>query len=168
MNIITKFTVATEQGIDTLLSLTHALAREQYAALLDPADLDHYISRRFNIKTLTAEINSLANQWLVVYADNNAAGYARITGKGARPGILEGKRAIRIADFGILRQYTDPAVAAALFDKCLSVCQPYDHTWLQEYTGSPLNSLLERHGFVRQPDTVVPDELPLASVCWIR
>ncbi|PUZ22599.1 N-acetyltransferase [Chitinophaga parva] len=165
MNIITKFTLSSQPGLDVLHLLTQALAREKFAALLPRRTLDEYIARCFSKAALIAETNSMSNQWLVVYADDNPAGYARITSKGKRPQVLEGKQAVRIADFGILSSYTDLAVSNSLFEKCMAVCQPYEGIWINEYTANPLINFFESKGFIRQPDVLPLGELPLASVC---
>ncbi|SEI50844.1 hypothetical protein SAMN05216327_102107 [Dyadobacter sp. SG02] len=105
MNIITKFTIATDQGVEILLKLTRELTLEKYVSFLKRPVLDRYIAENFNRQTLIAEINSMSNQWLVVYADNVPAGYACITTRGLKPQQLDGKRAVRIADFGILSKF---------------------------------------------------------------
>src|SRR5690606_816436 len=99
MQIMTKFTVGTEEGITALLMLTRQLAHEKFSSLLKKNAVDKYIDEHFNEKTLINELNSLSNQWLVVYVDDNPAGFARVTSKGKKPDILTGRRAIRIADF---------------------------------------------------------------------
>nr|WP_295927724.1 GNAT family N-acetyltransferase [uncultured Dyadobacter sp.] len=169
MNITTKFTIATEQGLETLLMLTRELAVEQYASIVDRALLDRYIAENFHKKALIHELNSMSNQWLVVYADNKPAGYARITTRGSRPPFLEGKRSVRIADFGILSTFAATAVADSLLHKCLSVCrsQPGVQIWVNEHAGSPWIELFERNGFTRMQETFALDGLPLPSVCLI-
>lgn len=167
MNIITKFTVATKQGMDALLMLTKELATEKYSTLLEQKVIDSYILKNFNEQALLAEVNSISNQWLMVYIDDQPAGYACITSKGKRPQSLEGRRAVRIVDFGVLKKYPAPAVKDALLEKCLTVCKPYESVWITEYVDNPLIELFEKKGFVRQHATGQLDELPLASVCLI-
>ncbi|MBN9381033.1 MAG: N-acetyltransferase [Chitinophagaceae bacterium] len=167
MNIITKFTVATEQGIDALLMLTKELTLEKFSSLLEQKVIDNYIAESFNEHALFVEINSMSNQWLVVYVDGNPAGYARITSKGKKPQVLDRKRAIRIADFGVLKKYSEPAIRDSLFAKCFSVCKSYEGAWINEYVGNPLIEFFECKGFVRQQEDYRFDELPLVSVCFI-
>src|ERR1700761_7014443 len=116
--IITKFTIATEQGINTLLYLTQNIAREKYTGRISEKELDAYIADSYNTNALLNEVNSMSNQWLVVYAGEQAAGFARITSKGERPTALAQQRAVRIADFGALKKFTDPAIIQSLFAKC--------------------------------------------------
>lgn len=166
--IITKFTVVTEQGMDVLLSLTRTIATEKFLNLLDPQVLEDYITTNFNKQNLLVEGNSMSNQWLVVYADDEPAGYARISSKGKRPERLDRKRIIRIADFGVLRKFSDPAIRQSLFEKCMSVCKAYEAVWINEYPENPLIGFFETKGFVRAQGIYVHDELPIGSVCMIK
>ena len=168
MKIITKFTLGSKEGRDTLLHLTRELAREKFAALLDEKTLNSYIDKNFNPAMLIAETNSLSNQWLVVYVDDTPAGYARITSKGNRPERLVGKRATRIADFGVLHKYQEPVVRDALFEKCLQVCGAVEGIWITDYAENPLISYFESKGFSRQETVEQPEELPIQYVSLIK
>lgn len=151
--------------MDALLILTKALAQEKFSPFIPTHALNNYIALHFSKAALIPEINSMSNQWLVVYADDDPAGYARITSKGHRPAVLEGRRAMRIADFGVLKNYTDPAIKASLFEKCISVCKSYEAAWINEYAGNPLIPFFESNGFTRQQEAFRLDELPIPSVC---
>ncbi|MDR0261737.1 MAG: N-acetyltransferase [Sphingobacterium sp.] len=168
MNIITKFTVATEQGIEALLMLTKTLAVQKFAQLLNPVELEHYIIENFNVQTLVSEINSMSNQWLVVYVDDQPMGYARITSKGQKPIAVGGKRAIRIADFGVCEHQAQPQIMTSLIDKCLAVCSTYEVIWINEPAGSSSIGLFEQKGFIRQPGMSRFDELPLESALYLK
>jgi len=168
MNIITKFTVATEQGMEALLMLTKTLALQKFAQLLEPAELERYIIENFNAKTLVNEINSMSNQWLVVYVDDQPMGYARITSKGKKPISVGSKRAIRIADFGVCQHQAQQQIMTSLIDKCLAVCSTYEAIWINEPIGNSLIGLFEQKGFIRQPGISRFDELPLESALYLK
>lgn len=168
MTILTKFTVATEPAIQVLARLTAALAMEKYSPLLDRPTIDEYIAGHFAPSVLIGEVNSMSNQWLIVYAGDEPAGYARISSKGKKPRLLEGKRAIRIADLGVLGKYPDPAVRGSLFEKCLVVCRSYEGIWIHEFVDDALIAFFESHGFVRQDEAPPADGLSLNSVCLIK
>lgn len=168
MTIITKFTVATDQGMDALSMLTKETAVQKFSSLLEKRVFDNYLTEHFNRRTLMDEVNSMSNQWLIVYVDNNPAGYARITSRGKKPRILEGKRSIRIADFGILDKYQEPEVINALLEKCLAVCRPYENIWINEYAGDPMIETFENNGFRKLQEAELHDELPLASLYLIK
>lgn len=166
--IITKFTIATEQGIEALLYLTQTIARQKFSGLLSSEQLDNYLEQYCSEKALMVEVNSMSNQWLVVYANNLPAGFARVTSKGERPENIRQKRVIRIADFGILQNYTDMAIRQSLFDKCMSVCQPYEAIWINEYVQNPLIVFFKAAGFMIQEGNFKMDEIALPSVYLIK
>jgi hypothetical protein len=168
LSITTKFTVATEQSIKALLFLTHTIIREKLTALVPEQKIEHYILKHFGEQTLINEVNSMNNQWLIVYADDKPVGYARITSKGEKPAALTQKRTISIADFGILREYTDAAVKQSLFNKCWQVCKYYEATWIKEYSRNPLIALFELEGFTRLEETAEWNTLPLHSVSLLK
>jgi len=166
--IITKFTVATEKGMGALLYLTQTIAREKFISLIPKEKIEIYLLEKFSEKTLMMEVNSMSNQWLVVYTNDKPVGFARITSKGERPKTIAQKRVIRIADFGIIKEYADPAIRKSLFDKCLSVCKSYEAIWINEYLENPFISFFESEGFVKQDGATELDELQLQSVCLIK
>jgi len=167
-NIITRFTIATQQGMDVLLYLTQAIAREKFLPLLSGDQVEIYVSAHCSEQTLTAEVNSMSNQWLVVYVKDQPAGFARITSKGERPGMMRQKRVIRLADFGVLQAYDHLSVRQSLLNKCLAVCKSYEAVWINEYTENPYLSLFESAGFIRQAGTNERYELPLVAVVLIK
>lgn len=148
--------------------LTQTIAGEKFSTLLRQQDLEEYISENFSEQALMKEINRMSNQYLVVYSNNTPAGFALITSKGIRPKSLTQKRAIRIADFGILKEYDTIEIKQSLLDKCLSVCKFYDSTWINEYAQNPLIPFFESAGFIRQDEVTEFDELQLKSVCLIK
>lgn len=166
--IITKFTVVTEQGMDALLMLTKEISREKFSGLVEARVLEDYIAEHFNEQNLIVEVNSMSNQWLVVYTGEEPAGYARLTSKGERPACLDLKRAIRLADFGLLKKHADPAIRQSLFDKCIAVCRSYEAIWINEYPENSLLNFFETQGFGREGEICRHDELPLQTVCLIK
>ncbi|MEE1898620.1 N-acetyltransferase [Flavobacterium rakeshii] len=167
MNVTTKFIIATEQGMDIMRTLTHQLAKEKFSSLIDKKTLDNYITENFNDKELITELNSLSNQWIVVYADDNPAGYVKITSKGIKPNSFEDKRAMRIADFGVLKKYDRPEIKHSLLKKCISVCKLYEGIWLNEYIYNPLIPFFEDNGFQKQTGNYEFEDLALSSVLLI-
>lgn len=167
LNITTRFVVVNEASIQALLSLITRLAKEKYGQQLSDAQLDNYLSS-YTPQQLTSDINNFSNQWLMVYAGNEPAGYALITSAGKRPDDLPEKKVKRLAGFGVLQQYTDSGCMEALLKKCLQTGQFYDALWMHEYAGSPLLSYLEANNFRRtgQQDTL--EEVPLPGVYLIR
>ncbi|NML39449.1 N-acetyltransferase [Chitinophaga sp. G-6-1-13] len=167
LNITTKFVVVNEASIQALFSLITGLAREKYGQLLSAAQLDDYLSK-FTPQQLTSDINNFSNQWLMVYADNEPAGYALITSAGKRPDMPTEKKVKRLAGFGVLKQYADSGCAAALLKKCLVVGQSYDALWMHEYAGNPMLPYLEENNFRQTGQQDELEDLPLQGVYLIR
>lgn len=168
MEITTKFIIATEQGRGIVAALAKEIAAEKFVSLVEPQQLKDYIEKKFNDKNLIAEMNSMSNQWLVVYVGDTPAGYAYITSNGRKPKNQEEARIMRIADFGILKKYNDTAIKLSLLEKCLAISKSYDGLWIHEYKENPLITFFESEGFVIQDGTYQHEELPLASVFLIK
>jgi len=166
--IVTKFTIGTEQGINALLFLTEAIAREKFEGKVPDQELEDYINVNFNKDTLLIELNSMSNQYLIVYADDEPAGYARITSKGARPELFDKKTLARIADFGVLAKYKDPLIAKSLFEKCLSISTMQDAIWISEFEDNPYLDFFESYGFKRNVDIIAPRLLSLPPVYLVK
>jgi hypothetical protein len=166
--IVTKFTIGNEQGVNALLFLSAATARAQFAGSIPEQELEDYINRNFNKDALMIELNSMSNQYLVVYVDDVPVGYARVTSKGARPKLFDNKTLSRIADFGILAKYRDPLIRISLFEKCLSISAMQQVILISEYEYNPYLTFFESYGFKRNVDIAIPKELPLAAVYLIK
>lgn len=165
MNIITKFAIATDEATDVLFELTRELATEKFASILEARVIAAYINKHFDRKYLVSEMNSMSNQWLVVYADNLAVGYAKLTSIGKTPELLAEKRALRIADFSILEKFSAPEIQNSLFEKCLSLCKHVEGIWVNEYIGNPIITFFESKGFERLSGTFQFDDIALPSAC---
>lgn len=167
MNIVSKFTLATDESTNMLLKLIIELASEKYGAVLEPQQLNGFIEKYYNPQYFISEMNSMSNQWLVVYVDNQAVGYARVTSRGKVPPAISGMRAVRIGDFSILEKYKEPRIKESLFEKCISVCRSVDAIWINEYIDNPVIEFFESKGFVKETGTFELDDIDLPSSCLI-
>jgi hypothetical protein len=166
--IVTKFTIGTEQGIDTLLFLTETIAREMFTGKVPAQELENYIQLNFNEDALMKELNSMSNQYLIVYVDDQPAGYAKVTSKGVRPEVFGGKTLVRIADFRVLAKYNDPLIIKSLFEKCLSITTMQQVIWISEFENNPYLDFFESYGFKRNSAITVPQELSLPPVNLVK
>jgi len=166
--IVTKFAIGTEQGINTLLFIGAATAREKCKGKVPEDKLEEYIERHFNSDVLRVELNSMSNQYVIVYCDGEPAGYARITSKGKRPEIFEGKTVARIADFFVLDRFANLEVKKSLFEKCLSLCSMQQIIWISEYRGHPDLHFFASYGFSKNAEIAGPQELGLAPVYLVK
>lgn len=167
LNITTRFVVVNEANVQALYALIRTLGKEQYGQLLSGQQLDAYLAT-FTPQQLASDINNFSNQWLMVYAGNEPAGYALITSAGRRPDHLTDKKVKRLAGFGILQQYADSGCREALMKKCLQISQSYDALWMHEYAGNPLLGFFEENNFLPAGQQAPLDNLPLPGVYLIR
>lgn len=168
MKVETKFVIGNKQGVDTLAFVAVATTRQKFAGKISDRQLDEYISASFNPDVLMVELNSLSNQYLIVYLEGQPVGYARVTSKGTRPPMFDGKTLARIADFNVLEEHSADAVIKSLFEKCLSLTARQQVVWINEYEFDPFLAVFEGYGFKRNNDIAFYKELPLASVSLIK
>jgi hypothetical protein len=134
-----------------------------------PGDqLEEYIQNNFNDDVLRVEMNSMSNQYLVVYVDGEPAGYARVTSKGKRPEIFEGQTLARIADFFVLNKYADWQVKKRLFEKCLSVCSMQQIIWISEFDSNPDLEFFGDYGFTKNTEILRELEFGLNPVHLVK
>lgn len=164
----TKFIIGNEQGINDLLVITTAIAGERFKGKVPDQELENYIDANFSKDALMVELNSMSNQYLMVYADDEPAGYVRVTTKGTRPEFFAKKTLARIADFGVLARYSDPLINKSLFEKSLSVSTMQQVVWISEFEGSPYLDLFESYGFKRNTDISVPQALSIQPVYFVK
>ena len=110
----------------------------------------------------------MSNQYLVVYADDEPAGYARVTSKGTRPEYFGNKTLVRIADFGVLAKFDDLQINKSLFDKCISITNMQQVVWISEYENNTYLDFFESYGFKRNADITTPQELLLQPVYLVK
>ena len=167
--VVSKFTIGSDQGLNMLVQLTAAIARENFVAFLSPDALEKYIDKTFNRKAILTEINSMSNQYVTVYTDGEPAGYARISSRGNKPGMLADKRGLAIAEFGVLEKFIDEGARESLLAKCLAVVGNYDTTWINLISGSPQIAFFESNGFIPLAnETVEYEGLSLPSVYLVK
>ncbi len=149
--IVTNFCISTEQDRKTISFISKATAREKYSGKVPEADLEAWIGKNFNDDALRLELNNISNQSLAVYVDGEIAGHARVTTKGERPAIFNGKSAARIADFAVLRRFDETTAKKNLFEKCPRLCGTQQTVWISEYEGNPDLDFFSGYGFVKNP-----------------
>jgi hypothetical protein len=166
--IVTKFIIGNEQGINDLLVITSTTARERFKGKVPDQELENYINANFSKDALMVELNSMSNQYLMVYTDDEPAGYVRVTSKGTRPEFFAKKTLARIADFGVLAKYNDPLISKSLFEKGLSISNMQQVIWISEFEGSPYLDFFESYGFKRNSEISVPQVLSIQPVYLVK
>jgi len=146
--IKTKFTVASEEGIAVLQYLGEIRGHEKYGALLNKEQLADYLFDQYNRDAIISNLNTFSNQLIVVYEEEQPAGFAYLTGKGAVSESFSDRRVFHIGAFEILNAFKESGVREALMDKCMMICKSYDALQLMERADeTDMIAFYEQYGF---------------------
>lgn len=146
MSIISKFTIATEEGLAVLFQLREAQIRNLYTSSTDTASLNQYITQQLDHKETILELNDLSTQMLTVYNKEIPAGYVMIK-QVDQPAVLADKKVINLASFYIEPNQNQEEVRASLWNKTLSLTRQYDAIWLEVLQHDPLLPYFKAWGF---------------------
>lgn len=150
--IKTKFTIASEEGIALLQMLGEKRGQERYAAIFDTTQLENYLFDKFNTATIVSNLNTFSNQLIVVYVEDQPAGYAYLSGNGKVPEDLKDKRMIHLEDFEVLQEYKESGAKEILMEKCLSVGKSYEALKIIENSDEKeMIAFYEQYGFQQRP-----------------
>lgn len=160
MRIISKFTIATEEGLAVLFQLKEAQINALYSSSVEENTLKQYIAQQLNHKATILELNDLSTQLLTVYHNDIPAGYVLIK-QVDQPALLADKKVINLASFYILPEHNQEEVRASLWNKILSLTRHYDAIWLEVLQQDPLVPHLQAWGFeIVEEKTLQPFEQP--------
>lgn len=160
MSIISKFTIATEEGLAVLFQLREAQIRNLYTSSTDTASLNQYISQQLDHKETILELNDLSTQMLTVYNKEVPAGYVMIK-QVDQPTVLADKKVINLASFYIEPNQNQEEVSASLWNKTLSLTRQYDAIWLEVLQHDPLLPYFKAWGFeISEEKVMQPFEQP--------
>ncbi|WP_267740751.1 hypothetical protein [Myroides injenensis] len=146
MDIISKFTIASEEGLNYLFDLRSAQYTQMYQQTIAADALNNYIATQLNPKEAILELNDLSTQMLSVFVKDQPVGYVLIK-QTPSPKVLEDLTVINYASFFIRPEYYLPEVKESLCNKSLSLTRNYDAIWIEVLQDDPLISSLEEWGF---------------------
>lgn len=146
MEIISKFTIGSEEGISDLITIIDSSADNLYKTFVSEEDIKSYKSG-IDPRKMINELNDLSNQLIMTYADQSPAGYSIIKSGSVYPGIADGKRATEIS-FVILPEFDSPELRLSLWKKCRSAINFTDEIWINMLSHDPLLAFLKELGFI--------------------
>jgi hypothetical protein len=159
MNIVSKFTVGSDEGMDNLFDIIKPSVQNLHKELVSEEDITHYIQHLDQRKMITA-LNDLSNQLIITYQDQKPIGYAILKSGSRYPGLPEEKRATEL-NFVILQEYDSPEVRQSLWKKCRAAVAFTDIVWTDMIARDPLLGFLKEAGFVITEDSHTgPFQLP--------
>ncbi|MDR0228568.1 MAG: hypothetical protein LBI72_05835 [Flavobacteriaceae bacterium] len=160
MNIISKFTIASEEGLQILFALRKAYIKEMYQNIIAENLLQQYITEQTNHKNAILELNDLSTQMLTVFVDDIPVGYA-ITKQVPPPEILKEYKVINYSSFYFLPNYNTEDVKASLWNKCLSLTRSYQALWIEVLQQDPIIPYLQECGFtIEESSSMQPFDQP--------
>lgn len=160
MDIVSKFAVASEQGIDTLFRLSEARYRHIYGKMVPKDELHRFLEQQLNFRDAVNELNALGNQMVILEVDKNPVGVALIKQSHVFPEVLEGRRIRTCALFYILPEHDTEESRRSLWEKCLSICTNLDAVWLEVHQDDPLVPFFKSNGFVIHRESLMPFAQP--------
>lgn len=147
MDIISKFTVGSEEGISDLITIIDSSVYTLYKDFVSEEQIKKYIHNDIDPRKMINDLNDLSNQLIMTYADQKPIGYSIIKSGSLHPGIPEGKRATEIS-FVILSEFDTPEIRQSLWKKCRSAVSFTDIIWINMLDHDPLAAFFKESGFV--------------------
>ncbi|MGK6340753.1 hypothetical protein ACMGDK_00840 [Chryseobacterium sp. DT-3] len=160
MNIISKFTVGSEEGISDLITIIDSSVYAMHRELIPEEDIKKYIETDIDPRKMINDLNDLSNQLIIAYADDQPAGYSILKSGSGHPALPVEKKAIEIS-FVILSEFDSPETRESLWKKCRSAASFTDIIWINMMVHDPLLEFLKETGFTNVADAVAgPFKLP--------
>lgn len=145
MEIVSKFTVGSEEGISDLIAIIDASVYTLHKGFVSDDDIKKY-SNEIDPRKMINDLNDLSNQLIMTYADQKPVGYSIIKSGSVYPGMAEGKRATEIS-FVMLPDFNTPEVRESHWKKCRSAISFTDVIWINMLAHDPLLEFLKETGF---------------------
>lgn len=147
MDIISKFTVGSEEGISDLIAIIDSSVYTLHKDFVSEESIKEYIQNKIDPRKMINDLNDLSNQLIMTYADQKPVGYSIIKSGSLHPGIPDGKRATEIS-FVILSAFDSPETRQSLWKKCRSAVSFTDIVWINMLDHDPLLEFLKESGFI--------------------
>lgn len=159
MEIISKFTIGSDEGVDDLFTVIKSSINTVYKEIIPEEEIKQYIEN-WDPRKMINELNNLSNQLIITYADQKPVGYGILKSGSGYPGSPEEKRITEL-NFVILQEYNSPETRESLWKKCRSATAFTDIIWTNILTEDPLLGFLKETGFaIKEDSKATPFQLP--------
>ncbi|MEG0925119.1 hypothetical protein [Chryseobacterium sp.] len=159
MEIISKFTIGSDEGVDNLFTIIKSSVSNTYKNLISEEDIKKY-TEEWDPRKMINELNNLSNQLIITYADQKPVGYGILKSGSGYPGFSEEKRMTEL-NFVILKEYNSSEIRESLWKKCRSTVSFTDILWANILTEDPLLEFFKKTGFViKENSQIDPFLLP--------
>lgn len=154
MEIISKFTVGSDQGIDNLFAVMRPYIRNTYQEIISSEKIEEYLREHVEYRKMINVLNDLSTQLIMVFVNNEPVGYCLFKSGSVYSNSPEGKRMTEIIDFSILPEYDSAEVRQSLWNKSRSAITFTDSIWITIKENAPVVSFFKDKGFVFKENAV--------------
>ncbi len=159
MEVISKFTIGSDEGVDDLFTIIKSSVNTTYKGLIPEEEIKEYIEG-WDPRKMINELNNLSNQLIITYADHKPVGYGILKSGSGYPGFSEGKRFTEL-HFVIIPEYNTPEIRESLWKKCRTAASFTDIIWTNILPQDPLLEFLKETGFtVKENAKAEPFQIP--------
>ncbi|WP_129536493.1 hypothetical protein [Chryseobacterium sp. 3008163] len=130
MEIVSKFVIGSDQGMDEFFDVKKAFIRESYEDIITSEEIENYIAENFDQRKMINVLNDFSNQLIMVFADQKPVGYCFFQGGLSYPDAKENQKMTAITEFAILPENDLPDVKNILWKKVKSAIQFTDSIWI--------------------------------------
>lgn len=128
MEIVSKFVIGSDQGMDDFFDVKKEFIRESYKEI-STEKIENYIAENFDQRKMINVLNDFSNQLIMVFADQSPVGYCFFQGGFSYPDAKENQKMTAITEFAILPEYDVADIKNALWKKVKSAIQFTDSIW---------------------------------------
>ncbi|MFC0427191.1 hypothetical protein [Chryseobacterium scophthalmum] len=161
MEIVSKFVVGSDQGVDEFFDVKKAFIRNSYQEIVASEIIENYIKEDFDHRKTINVLNDFSNQLIMVFADQQPVGYCFFQTGFSYPEASENQKMTAIKEFSILQEYDLPEVRLSLWKKVRSAIQFADSIWINIRENDSEIQYFKDQKFVFVKDTVSePFNLP--------
>lgn len=159
MEIISKFTIGSDEGVDDLFKVIKSYVNTAYKEFVSQEERKQFIEN-WDQRKMINELNNLSNQLIITYANEQPIGYGILKSGSGYPGSPEDKRFTEL-DFVILHEYNTFETRESLWKKCKAAASFTDIIWANIFKEDPLLEFLKETGFIVKADAkTIPFQLP--------
>jgi hypothetical protein len=159
MDITSKFTIGSDQGVEDLLAIEKSAIKSMYSGKFREEDIRKYIDS-LDPRQIINELNNLSNQLIITYADDQPVGYSIIRSGSTHRKFSSEKRMTELK-FIILHEHDSPEIRESLWKKTKSAILFTDIIWTNILENEPAIDFLKGLGFtVAENVQIDPFALP--------
>ncbi|WP_326983344.1 GNAT family N-acetyltransferase [Chryseobacterium sp. MYb264] len=167
MEIISKFTVGSDQGVNDYFAVEEPSFIALHQEFATAEVLERYMEDHFDHRQKINDLNDLSTQLIIAYENEKPLGYSILKSGSVHP-LHPEKRATQIS-FAVLPEYRSSEVAESLLKKTIQASSFTDMIWINILKHDPLVAFFEKSGFeILQDTTAEPFSLPCYLMSFVK